>query len=225
MGFAGTSDPFFPRLKEIVAPAHLEPEDLLPGAQTVISYFIPFSEEVISSNINGRFCSPEWAAAYIETNELIEALNQELKKELGKLAAEVALIPATHNFDEETLLSDWSHRHVAYIAGLGNLGLNNMMITDKGCCGRVGSLVTTLELPPSDKKDRPFCLSKAGEKCEECLSRCPVKAFNNGHFSRQVCYEFLLLNGQRFPEFMLVDACGKCCVGLPCSVENPVKEG
>ncbi len=135
-------------MKEIVAPAHLEPCDLLRGAQTVICYFIPFSEEVVCSNIKGSFSSREWGVAYLETNNLIEDLNQNLKKELSKLGAGAALIPATHNFNEETLLSNWSHRHVAFMAGLGNLGINNMLITEKGCCGRIGSVVTTLELPP-----------------------------------------------------------------------------
>lgn len=36
-------------------------------------------------------------------------------------------------------MSEWSHRHAAYIAGLGIFGINNMLITNKGCVGRIPS--------------------------------------------------------------------------------------
>jgi len=225
IGFAQASDPLFSKFKEIVSPDHLHPEDLLPGARTVISYFIPFSPEIVNSNLGNDFCSRDWAIAYVETNKLIEELNNKCKEEIEKMGFKVALVPPTHNFSEETLLSNWSHRHVAFAAGLGDFGINNMLITEKGSCGRVGSFVTDLEIAPSSKKENPFCLEKAGEVCGKCLERCPVQAFREGDFSRRVCYDYLLKNDSQYPELELIDACGKCCVGIPCSLTNPVGKG
>ena len=60
----------------------------------------------------------------------------------------------------KNLISDWSHRHVAVIAGLGKFGLNNMLITDNGCCGRVGSFITDLKIEPTKRKmEKIVCIS------------------------------------------------------------------
>jgi hypothetical protein len=48
----------------------------------------------------------------------------------------VTTTPATHNFDAKRLISNWSHRHAGYIAGSGKFGLNNMITTERGCCGK-----------------------------------------------------------------------------------------
>lgn len=41
VAIADAGDRLFPRLKEIVRPTHALPEDLLPGARSVIAYFLP----------------------------------------------------------------------------------------------------------------------------------------------------------------------------------------
>jgi len=134
------------------------PKDFLPEAKTVVTYFIPFDESITKSNINDKYSSKEWAVAYIETNKLILDLNTFIKNELEKIGYKSNVIPATHNFDEKKLISDWSHRHVAVIAGLGTFGLNNMIITEKGCCGRVGSFVTDMKIAPTPKLEGENCL-------------------------------------------------------------------
>ncbi|SDL79789.1 epoxyqueuosine reductase [Halarsenatibacter silvermanii] len=158
--FAAADDELFARLSEAVSPSHARPEDFLEEAGTVIAYFLPFADWIMESNIAGRECSREWAAAYLETNQLIADLNEHLKKELEKRGQRAAAVPATHNFDKKKLISDWSHRHVAYIAGLGTFGLNNMLITERGCGGRVGTLVVDLEMSPSPRPEVEYCLHK-----------------------------------------------------------------
>ncbi len=221
--FADAGDGLFVKLKEIVGPTHALPADFLGDARTVISYFLPFDKSVVFSNINGKYSSKEWAKAYVETNELIFELNKYIKEALKELNYESTIIPATHNFDEERLMSDWSHRHVAYIAGLGKFGLNNMVITDKGCCGRIGSIVTNLEIEPSKRDDEEYCLYKSKGICKKCVQRCVNNALEVDSFDRHKCYEMLLDNDKLHSDFALTDVCGKCCVDLPCSFTNPVK--
>ena len=43
IGFADAQDALFPKLKEIISPTHLLPADIIPGARTVIAFFIPCS--------------------------------------------------------------------------------------------------------------------------------------------------------------------------------------
>ncbi|HOJ14419.1 MAG TPA: hypothetical protein PLT69_08015 [Deltaproteobacteria bacterium] len=136
---ASVDDPLVGSLKEWVHPGHLMPWELLPGARGIVAFFIPFSEQVSMGNAQGRFQSASWARASRETNALIDEVGERLCGMLRSRGHEAVFVPATHDFDEETLTSRWSHRHVAFTAGLGTLGLNGMLITERGCCGRLGS--------------------------------------------------------------------------------------
>lgn len=62
--------------------------------------------------------------------------------------------------DKEHIYSNWSQRHVGYIAGLGTFGLNNMLITDQGTCGRFYSLITNLPVEPDQPLQEERCLWK-----------------------------------------------------------------
>ena len=145
---------FSGQLKKAVRPSHDLPGDLLPGARTVIAYFLPFDPAIPRSNHRGDFASETWAVAYIETNRLIATINEQLNHLLKQRGSGAPACPATHNFDEELLMSDWSHKHVAYIAGIGSFGHHHMLITDKGCCGRLGSVVTDAVIAPTPRQDR-----------------------------------------------------------------------
>ena len=223
--FASAADSLFPKLKEITHPTHAVPSDFLPKAKTVIAYFLPFSTNIVRSNVQGRYSSPEWCAAYIETNELILRINTCLKEWFEARGYKGVLIPATHNWDVEKLISDWSHRSVAYIAGLGTFGLNNMLITEKGCCGRFGSFITDAEIPADDRPEGEACLHKYNGTCGVCVKRCVNDALKTDSFDRFACYEMCLENERQNRNLGYADVCGKCLVGLPCSERNPVNKG
>ena len=222
VGFASAVDPLFVRLKSVVSPAHSLPDDLLPGARTVIAFFIPFERFVAQSNIEGMLVSREWARAYVQTNELIAAVCQHMKGLIESEGHSVFVTPPTHNFDREKLMSDWSHRHVAFAAGLGSFGLNNMLITRRGCCGRLGSFLTTLDFAPDGRMAAEACLHRAGRSCARCVERCVNGALSVRGFDRKRCYARCLENGTAFKAMGKADVCGKCVVGLPCSFTDPV---
>lgn len=219
--FADADDEIFYKFKEVVRPSHALPKDFLRSAETVIAFFLPFSREIANSNIEGKYSSKEWAIAYIETNQLISDLNSYIKNELKKLDYQSSIIPATHNFDEEELKSDWSHRHAAYAAGLGSFGINNMLISEEGCAGRYGSIVTDLKIEASERNEQEKCLNKAGYDCRRCVDRCVNNSLQIDSFDRFKCYELLLENVELHSEIGLTDVCGKCCVDLPCSFTDP----
>ncbi len=220
-GFADAGDPLFLRLKTAVSPTHAMPEDLLSGARSVVVYFLPFARDIVISNRAGRLASRQWARAYIETNRLIIELNRHLAGFLKLKGAETALMPPTHNFDTERLISDWSHRHAAWIAGLGTFGLHNMLITKSGCCGRLGSFVTTAQLTPSKRPEREYCLYKYNRSCTACVRNCVNGALKVDSFDRRRCYEMLLENAEIHGREGLADVCGKCTCIVPCSFTGP----
>ena len=213
----------FYSLKQSVSPEHLMPNDILSDAKSIISFFIPFEETVVKSNIRGTLVSKEWVLAYIKTNDLINEINNKIELLMNKNRYKAGKIPATHNFDEEKLISNWSHRHIAHIAGIGTFGINNMLITKNGCCGRFGSIIINYkqEKYKQDIVIKEKCLNKANGKCGICRKKCIVNAYENNNFNRRKCYEKCLENAGYYKSIGFADVCGKCLVGLPCSMKKP----
>lgn len=222
VGFADASDPLFGVLRKVVVSTHAIPTELLPGAKTVIAFFLPFSRELSLTNRGKGLSSAEWASGYVETNELIARLGHHLRELLTAAGYTSAAIPATHNWIEGQLVSNWSHRHIAYIAGLGGFGLNNMLITEKGCSGRIGSLITSAAIEPDRRPGREFCLYKHDGSCRNCVRKCVNEALFEGSFDRFKCYEILLKNVDAHRDLGYADVCGKCLAAVPCSHVDPV---
>ncbi|WP_287583644.1 hypothetical protein [Candidatus Borrarchaeum sp.] len=224
IAFASAHDPLFLKLKTVISETHSLPTELLREAETVISYFIPFKKAIPLSNVNGQNCSEEWAIAYIETNKLISDLNEYLSEELERRKFKSVILPPTHNFSSSKLISDWSHKHVAFIAGLGKFGVHQMLITDRGCCGRLGSLITNAKIKPTKRPETEFCLYKHNETCMQCVGNCIFNALKIDSFDRHRCYEVCLLNADLYSKLGLADVCGKCVCVVPCSFNDPVKQ-
>lgn len=220
---ASARDPLFLQLRNLVDPAHAMPCDLLSEAESVIVFFIPFRPEFGRQNDGAGFhASRGWAVSYFKTNALIAGISEHLQTRLERLGYKAGITPATHNFDEDKLISLWSHKHLGYIAGLGTFGLNHLLITRSGCCGRLGSLVTSMPLAPTPRPAGEFCLEKAGRECSACISKCVYGALRGAdQFDRHACYAQCLENDSHFNDLPLVDVCGKCACEIPCSYCAP----
>jgi epoxyqueuosine reductase QueG len=224
MAIAAADDPLFDKLKEpgVIGPDHLVPQDFLAGARSVISYFLPFTKEIRQSNQSPGLPSEEWVSARIDG----ETFNNEVRRHLVALVKELdgrGVAPALEPlFQVHEVASNWSERHVAYIAGLGTFGLHRHLITSKGCAGRLGSVVTSLELPPtarSYQKLYEYCLWYAEGTCGDCIERCPSKALALEGKDKYACRNYLFT--ETLPRFKPRYGCGKCQVGLPCEATNP----
>jgi epoxyqueuosine reductase QueG len=221
------ADDRFQRLKEITVPDHALPQDLLSGVKVVVVWFIPFKHHIQMDNTGGERPSLSWGRAYRSTNEMIDRAGSSMKVMIEDNGGRVALTPATHNFDKDRLVSLWSHKHLGHLIGLGRYGTNCQFITPVGCSGRMGSLATDLELG-----DHPLvtaeelCLVKAGKKCGKCIEACPIGALSEDGMNRADCYTRLrenyqlLMKQDGLPD--TTEVCGKCQVGLPCSLESPL---
>lgn len=221
--FSSADNPLFPKLKSAVSPTHLLPQDMLPEARTVISFFLPFPPDINKSNNGELLSSEEWATGYIETNELIGKLGEHMAHILNKENHKLVTIPATHNWIEDKLISNWSHRHAAFISGLGTFGLNNMLITDRGCSGRIGTLITSAQVAPDEQPEHEGCLFKHNGSCKKCIRKCVNEALLKDSFDRFKCYDQLLKNVEKHKSLGYADVCGKCLAAVPCSHNNPVK--
>jgi epoxyqueuosine reductase len=218
-GFASADDPLFSELKEIVGPHHIHPRDVLPEAKTVVSFFIPFSSNVVSSNRKSAEVAPEWGKSYVEANILINKISEKVIQMLAEKGIKGATIKATHTYDPKILKSAWSHRSAAFISGLGRFGRNRMLITPVGCAGRYGSVIISEEIAPDLRPEEEFCLNLKDGKCQFCINNCPTKALTLEGIDRHRCHDHLLEVRTDFSlrELPGCDVCGKCVVG-PCAI-------
>jgi epoxyqueuosine reductase QueG len=218
VAFAAAEDPRFRDLRAIVGPGHMLPHDLLPGARSVISFFLPFSPDIPESNAASRAAvSREWTLAYTESNALLARIKRDLTEKLAAVGVRAAGTPPTGQFDRKTLLSSWSHKSVAVIAGLGSFGVHHMVITDAGCAGRLGSLVVDVDLPVGAAPPVERCTFFREGGCLECVARCPVGALDERRgIDRHLCCDRCLAAAQEDAS-LGAHVCGKCAAG-PCAV-------
>ncbi|NLI74629.1 MAG: epoxyqueuosine reductase [Euryarchaeota archaeon] len=105
----------------------------------------------------------------------------------------------------------FSHRHAAYLAGLGTFGVNNMLLTPEyGPRVRLGTIFTTAELPVDDVMDIDLCI-----KCMRCSRSCPVEALDDtdyplGLTKKEICTQYNASLARKH-----VSPCGRCIKVCP----------
>ena len=234
LAVASADDPFWKTLQvpESVGPQFKLPQDWLEGAHSVISFFLPFTEQVIAANEQEPVeVPPEWLHARVEGQAALDALARYLKSILVD-AGYPSIIPSAderfkmNRTPEEVerdgviwpiFTSNWSERHVAYVCGLGTFGLSKGLITKRGMAGRFGSIVTTLPLTPDT---RPY--SRYDEYCTYCglcVPRCPVNAIDlQTGKSKTTCW---VVQEESRVKYAPRYGCGKCYVDVPCASNIP----
>jgi epoxyqueuosine reductase QueG len=215
---------------DIIGNHFLTPVEWLPSAKTVISFFLPYTS--IIKTANSTDCvwpADEWLHGRYEGQNLLAQLLEYLVKVISEAGYE-SLAPSVNRqykvrYIEESdgtksnWTSNWSERHIAYACGLGTFGLSRGLITKAGMAGRLGSVLTELDLP-KDSKDYngiyDYC-----DMCGVCIDRCPAHAISIDDRMKHVdCSRFLdKVRERNNPRY----GCGKCQVGVPCENKIPVK--
>lgn len=224
VGFAAAGDPYFASFKDpgIIGERFLIPEIWLPGAHTVISYFLPFTEEVRKSNRLPGLPSQEWASARIDGEAFNNAARKFLLAYLEERGHQAAAPALDSRFQAENRISNWSERHAAFAAGLGTFSLCRSLITKKGSAGRIGSVITTLPVPATERPYQSYyeyCPFLTKGKCGACIRRCPPKAISPAGKDNRLCGDYLD-NAVR-PLFAPRYGCAKCNTAVPCEHRIP----
>jgi len=250
IGFASGIDPLFQEYKNIIGSFHFTPQEIFKNALkdkggdfpeskleqiSVISWILPLSDDTRRNNRKEeQFPSKLWAYS----KDFGEACNSALRRHItsylensGYIAVAPLLSPGFRLFrdDRAGWTSNWSERHIAYACGLGTFSLSDGFISPKGIALRVGSVVTTLKLTPSERKYRTHrenCLFFRNQKCGKCIRRCPAGAITEEGHDKDRCWKYM--NSESFKakyiEYGLQStpsACGLCQTGVPCEFEIP----
>ena len=219
VGFVSAEDPDLLNIKEIVGPWHDLPEDQLKGAKTIIAYSVPFTKEVARDPEDAQFSGLTWSEAYVLINRNFDLISEAVADLLRANGYEATTVKATNNYDPADMITSWSHRTMAKAAGLGEFGMNRILITEKGSAVRYCSLLTTAEFEPTGPYEGPRCMGLEGGECTLCLEACPVDALTRWFEGGKMACNKLQ---DRYHEDMLkhleVDTagtCGKCIAVCP----------
>jgi len=211
---------------DVIGSHFLSPVEWLPNTKTVISFFLPYTDQIKTANATDRHQpADEWLHGRYEGQILLTQLLEYLLKTLSEAGFQ-SLAPSLDprckmGTPEENFIfaSNWSERHIAYTCGLGTFGLSRGIITKKGMCGRLGSILTTLDLPKDNRAYNDtyeYC-----NMCGVCIINCPAKAISyESGMKHTLCNNLLdTVRAKHAPRY----GCGKCQVSVPCESEIPVK--
>jgi Uncharacterized Fe-S protein len=242
--FAGTDDPLFEDYKQIIGSFHLTPREAFEmefgkgsfRAGTVISIVLPVSEIIRKSNrVQKEFGSKEWALLRTFGDEFfLHSLSSHIISLLHQQGFQ-ALAPSKSDFFKITRtetgpISNWSERHVAYVAGQGSFSLNDGFITDKGMAIRLASVVTNAVIETDERTVRHYnenCLFCSKGSCGACIKRCPVGAITKNGHDKNKCLAFVYGEEARQRavayggEYKFSSGCGLCQTKVPCEFARP----
>lgn len=225
VAIAAADDPLFekPAASGGAAPYMSLPSSWLSNAACVISYFLPFTEQVRTSNYEGRQASVEWLHTSVQGKMFVLKLGEHVER-IVRAAGYEAVSPAGHPEIEvaragsrKTHHGGWSEYRAAFASGLGTYSLSGGFITEAGSAGKFGSVVVSAPLPvtsrPYTERDE-YCI-----RCGACIDRCPVGAISlEAPKNRALCHAQMKSNEELFPGYV---GCGKCRVSVPCEFQRP----
>ena len=233
-GLAAADDPIFDTFRdpEINGPNWLGPKERMPEAKTVAVFYFSFSEEVRSRHrASTELMDEAWVKGYGDHGNVLVPFAMNICKALEQEGVKVvnptwdmehpAVSAPVDNKGEEDLhwSAPWSTRHVAFATGLGTFGVHRHIITEKGCCGAMVTLILDCALEPTKRTytdPYEYCI-----RCGACTHRCPVNAITMERLRNlKKCSEHTTELFQQFKK----GNCGKCMVGVPCEDKNPSRK-
>jgi epoxyqueuosine reductase len=162
-------------LAEDAPHGHAHPNNILKGAKAAISIVLAYPDAAIDCD---------------HTDDLIHAgvfvaVQHNMNAELTRIALGIAkflekkgynatpIAPDVPGRDEKRWAGTISHRYIGQLAGVGEIGQSNLLLTPEW--GPRIQLATVLTDAPLIE-DGPQLIDKVCKKCYECCEKCPPRA-------------------------------------------------
>jgi epoxyqueuosine reductase len=160
-----------PQKFETWIPKDFWPQSIYPEARTVIVIGLQVQLPILETAP-----SIYYHELYKTVNLLLDEKAYEISNYLTDKGYSSIYLPRDGYGDIEVLLEKplafFSHKHAAFLAGLGSFGLNNVLLTPKyGPRVRFTSIFTTAEMEGDPLPSQNLCT-----RCMLCAQSCPVGA-------------------------------------------------
>ncbi len=159
-------------------PEEFFPDAIFPETRSVLVIGLPVPLPVLET-------SPSiwYREQYLVINSLLDQYTYRLAEFLNRQGYPSVFVPRDGYGSIDVLIENpvafFSHRHAAYLAGLGTFGVNNMLLTPEyGPRVRFGSVFTSADLPAG----RPVITDPLCTRCMQCVRHCPSSALQPGEY-------------------------------------------
>jgi epoxyqueuosine reductase QueG len=176
VGFASADawdDPSF----EPWVPAEFRPRAIYPGTKTVVVIGMPVFLPILETTP-----SIYYHELYKTVNSLLDSNAYRIASLLYGRGYPSIPIPrdgyGSISILRKKPVAFFSHRHAAFLAGLGTFGVNNLLLTREfGPRVRFTSILTAAKIAPGRVMEKPLCI-----RCMRCRDACPVHALGSGDY-------------------------------------------
>ena len=244
IGVAAGDDPYFNFLKEHIGEFHWTPAEAFekkyndvpnPAKLKVISLIFPQTEETKAEQSKQRsFPCDNWIISRGEWEGMMREFGVKVEAALEKKGIRCVSIDLIEEFTrcesiKLGIASTWSHRHAAFVAGMGTFGLSDGFISEKGKATRMTSLIVEADLDVNDRGDighYDWCLYFKSGICGACIRRCPIRAITEKGHDKDACLEYEDISIEKYwPEHIergdYIFGCGLCQTKVPCMSKKP----
>ena len=190
------------------APAGFRPADLYPDCKSVIV----FAKQIPASSLLATHCAPYTHVCNFLCRD-VDRLGVDLCLQLEKQDVGAIPIPSENpceRWDPERSAGQGilSLRHAGYLAGLGILGKNTLLINrDFGNLIQLGAVLVDIELEPDPIASYIICRPN----CRLCIEACPQQALDGQTVDPERCRTHSELRSERGGLLIQCRQCRQVC--------------
>lgn len=176
------------------APEGFRPTDIYSACKSVIV----FAKRLPFGAASAESCVPYTIANMVITQE-VDLLTLEVCRRLEDAGLVAVPIPSDDPYEHWEAQRSYgrailSLRHAAYLAGLGTLGKNTLLINNMyGNMIQLGAVLVDAEFPGDPIADYDGCL----QDCRLCLDACPPKALDGETVNQGLCRPLSIYKNQK----------------------------
>jgi epoxyqueuosine reductase QueG len=162
-------------------PPEFYPQNVMPGTRTVIVIGLPVTLPILETTP-----SILYHEQYKTINTLLDQYTYRIGLFLENEDHSAVGITRDGYANLEVLrerpVAAFSHRHAAFLAGLGTFGVNNTLLTKRyGPRVRFASILTNAEIDSDAMMEEKLCIH-----CMRCVDHCPARAIEAGDYPEHI---------------------------------------
>jgi epoxyqueuosine reductase len=190
------------------APQGFRPDDIFPDCRSVVVFACRFPSSSLQAKTNVPYT--------LVRNKLVDKVDWialRLSDELEREGVAAVPIPSAEPYDYWDAHRNHgrgilSLKHAGFLAGLGALGRNTLLINEKlGNMMWLGAVLVSIDLEPDPTTSYKACPSK----CRLCLDSCPQHALDGTTIDQKLCRERSVSHNYGGGWVLSCNICRKIC--------------
>jgi epoxyqueuosine reductase QueG len=170
------------------APQGYHPRDILRSSRNVVVIGMRQIDSVVDNLPASRYT---FSQHYHILTRKLDDLAISLSKFLEQKGYKSIQIPAEGFYDKKTMHGHLYHDGAAVLAGLGEIGLNNLLLTPKfGPRIQLVSVVNDAPLEGSPVLGKGLCKEWQKVCNKACITACPANCISENGFKKELCFYY-----------------------------------